>query len=232
MDVACAVEQEDGVRKIGDSAFYDRLDEIVATDHTALLIVDMQNDFASSTGHFARYGRDVTRIQAIVPRISRLIALARRAGVSIIYTRQTTAPAQGSDSPAWLYFKTRDGKSPDYTITGSWGAEFVPELAPGRDVAVVEKHRPSAFLGTDLDHLLRQRRIETIVVAGCLTQGCVQATVMDGSFHDYYAVVVGDCVESTSAQQHVNALRFLESRYDVISSDALENLWRAPESGQ
>jgi nicotinamidase-related amidase len=226
-----ADKQEDGVRKIGDTAFYDRLDEIVAPEHTALLIVDMQNDFVSSTGHFAHHGRDVSRVQTIVPRISRLIALAREAGVSIIYTRQMTAPDQGSESPAWLYFKTRDGKSPDYTLTGSWGAEFVPELAPGPDITVVEKYRPSAFLGTNLDDLLRERHVETIVVAGCLTQGCVQATVMDGSFHDYYAVIVGDCVESTSGEQHLNAMRFLESRYDVVQIDALDVLWNA-EPGQ
>lgn len=215
------------MKSIGPITFYDAIDEIIAPAHTALLVVDMQNDFVAAEGHFARHGRDVARVQAIVPRISALIDQARRAAVPVVFTRQTTLPDLASDSPAWVYFKTRDGKSPDYTLRGSWGANFVPGLAPDASTVVVEKHRPSAFLGTRLDALLRERGVETIVVAGCLTQGCVQATVTDGSFHDYYAVVAGDCVESTSAEQHEGALRFLRSRYDVVPSDELGRIWSA-----
>ena len=215
------------MRVVQGVRFYDALEEIVAAPHTALLIVDMQNDFVSEEGHFARSGKDVRRIARIIPNLKRVIAAARAAGVLVIYTRQTTLPGLASDSPAWVYFKTRDGKTPDYTLAGSWGAEFVPELDPPPDSVIIEKHRPSSFLGTDLDNTLRARGIESIVVAGCVTQGCVQATVTDGSYHDYYAVVVGDAVESTSAEQHENALRFLRSRYEVVPADRLIGIWAA-----
>jgi len=213
------------MREVDGIRFYDELDEIVAPTHTALLIVDMQNDFVSPAGHFARSGKDVSRIARIVPRLKRIADAARAAGVLVVYTRQTTLPGLTSDSPAWVYFKTRDGKSPDYTIAGSWGADFIPELDPPAGTVVIEKHRPSAFLRTELDDTLRSRGIESIVVAGCITQGCVQATVTDGSYHDYYAIVVEDCVESTSGEQHENALRFLRSRYDVVSVDRLLAAW-------
>jgi ureidoacrylate peracid hydrolase len=218
------------MREVAGIAFYDELDEILAPAHTALLIVDMQNDFVSPDGHFARNGKEVGRIARIIPGLVRIVDVARAAGVVVIFTRQTTLPGLASDSPAWVYFKTRDGKSPDYTMAGSWGAELIPELDPPAGTVVIEKHRPSAFLGTDLDATLRARGIESIVVAGCVTQGCVQATVTDGSYHDYYAVVVEDGVESTSSEQHENALRFLRSRYDVVAVDRLIAAWAPTRS--
>lgn len=215
------------MKRIGGTAFFDRLEEIVDPSHSALLVVDMQNDFCDAAGHFARAGRDVGRISAIVPETARFVERAREASVFVAWTRQVTLPEGRSDSPAWIYFKTRDGKGPDYTLEGSWGAEIVPALRPLPGEPVVDKHRPSAFLGTDLDRLLRDRGIETVVVAGCLTQGCVQATVTDASYHDYYAVVVEDLVQSTSGELHDNALRFLRSRYDVVPSERLVTTWEA-----
>ena len=213
------------MKAIQGISFYDRLEEIVDPAHTALLVVDMQNDFCAPDGHFARHGRDVARVARIVPGIRRLLASARAAGMVIVYTRQTTLPDAASDTPAWTYFKTRDGKSPDYTIRGTWGAEFIDSLLPEDDVVIVEKHRPSAFHRTDLDQVLRGHGVETVVVSGCITQGCVQATATDASYHDYYAVVVEDCVESPSAQLHENALTFLRSRYDVVPAESLIRVW-------
>ena len=185
----------------------------------------MQNDFCSPGGHFARNGKDVSAVRAVIPRISELLSAARRAGVLVLFTKQSTLPNLASDSPAWLYFKTRDGKAPDYTVAGSPGEQIVQELQPLEAEMVVRKFRPTAFLGTELDLLLRNHQIQTVAVAGCLTQGCVQATALDASFHDYYTVVIEDCVQSTSQEQHENALRFLRSRYDVLPRDAVASIW-------
>src|SRR4051794_30465986 len=99
------------MRRIAGISFYDRVEEIVAPRHTALIVVDMQNDFCTLGGHFATHGRDVDRITAVIPRISELIASALTAGVMVVYTQQTTLPGLASGTPAWVYFKTRDGKS-------------------------------------------------------------------------------------------------------------------------
>jgi nicotinamidase-related amidase len=192
------------MREIGGISFYSDLAEIVAPQHTALLVVDMQNDFVADGGHFARHGRDVARIQAIIPTLRDIVAAARRAGVLTVYT-----------------------KSPDYTLRDSWGAEFVNELAPPPEVPVVDKFRPSAFYRTTLDETLRGRGIESVVVAGCVTQGCVQATTTDASYHDYYAVVAEDAVQSTSPAMHENALAFLRSRYDLVPVRDLTRIWLA-----
>jgi nicotinamidase-related amidase len=213
------------VKEISGIPFYDQLSEILDPEHCALLVVDMQNDFCSPTGHFARNGKSISAVQSIVEPIARLLEYARGQQVPVLHTQQTTAPGLASDSPAWLYFKTRDGKAPDYTLEGSWGHDFVTELQPLAGEPVVRKYRPSAFLGTDLDRLLRSLGVETVVIAGCLTQGCVQATAMDASFHDFYTVVVADCVQSNSQEQHLNALRFLRSRYDVLPSSDVQRAW-------
>ena len=205
---------------------YSTLEEILAPAHTALLVVDAQNDFISSRGHFARNGKDVTAMGATVPRLRGLLDGARACGVFVVFVQQTTLPGLLSDSPAWLYFKTRDGKTPDYTLDGSWGQEIVSELRPLPAEPVIKKFRPSAFLGTALDSILRHRRIDTVVIGGVVTQGCVMATALETSFRDYYTVIAEDCVQSPSQEQHENALRFLRSRYDVLPSEQILACWR------
>jgi nicotinamidase-related amidase len=215
------------MRAIGGIQFYESLGELLERSRMALLVVDMQNDFCSRQGHFARHGRSVDGVQSIIPPIARLLACARAARIPVVHTQQTTATRFASDTPAWLYFKSRDGKSPDYTMEGTWGQQFVPALEPQAGELVVRKYRPSAFLRTELASLLCERGVESVAIAGCLTQGCVQATAMDASFHDFYVLVVEDCVQSTSQEQHQNALRFLRSRYDVVSSELLTRRWLA-----
>lgn len=219
------------MREVGGVSFFDGIEEILRPEHTALVVVDMQNDFCSTEGHFAHAGRDVSRIAAIVPAIATLVGTARSLGVPVIHIMQTTLADFASDSPAWMYFKTRDGKAPNYTMDGSWGQEIVPELAPNPGEPVVKKHRPSAFRLTTLDLVLRNKGIATVAICGCITQGCVQATTMDASFHDYYAVLVKDCVQSTNQELHENALRFLGSRYDMVTSEELARIWSSPQGG-
>ena len=219
------------MRELGGVSFFDRVEEILDPRHTALVVVDMQQDFCSPEGHFARAGRDVSRIAAIVPAIANLVGTARSLGVPVVHIMQTTLANHASDSPAWMYFKTRDGKAPNYTMDGSWGQEIVPELAPDPGEPVVKKHRPSAFYLTDLDLILRNRGIATVAICGCITQGCVQATTMDASFHDYYSVLIKDCVQSTNQELHENALKFLGSRYDLVTSEELARIWSSPQGG-
>lgn len=207
---------------------FSELGEIVRPEHTALLVVDVQNDGVLPEGWFARNGKDVNGVLDIVPRVRRLVLAARAAGVLPVFIEQTTLPGNASDPPAWLYFKTRDGRErADYTLRGSWGQRTVDALEVRPDDLRIEKFRPSAFHGTALDTVLRARAIRSVVVCGTITQGCVQATTMDASFHDYYCVVAEDAVQSYSQELHANALRFLASRYDTATVDELERLWAA-----
>jgi ureidoacrylate peracid hydrolase len=220
------------VKTVMGLSCYSTLEEILDPTHTGLLVVDVQHDFVSPDGHFARHGKDIGQMRAMLPRLAALLDGAREHHVFVAYVQQTTLPILQSDSPAWLYFKTRDGKRPDYTLDGSWGQQIVPELRPRPDEPIVKKFRPSAFLGTSLEALLRNRGVETVVVSGVVTQGCVLATALEASFRDFYTVVAEECVQSPSQEQHENALRFLRSRYDLLPNADLLQLWSGRAAGQ
>lgn len=214
------------MRTVQGVEIFSELEEIVQPGHTALLVVDMQNDGVLAEGWFARNGKDVSGVLEIVPRVRRLVLAARAAGVLPVFIEQTTLPGNASDPPAWLYFKTRDGRRrTDYTLRGTWGQRTIDALEVQEGEVRIEKFRPSAFHRTALDTVLRARGIRSVVVCGTITQGCVQATTMDASFHDYYCVVAEDAVQSYSQELHANALRFLSSRYDTATVDELERLW-------
>jgi len=198
--------------------------ELLDPSRSALLVIDFQQDFLSERGHYARHGRDVARMRTIVPALRQLVDAARTNGARVVFIQQSTLPDGASDSDAWLYFKTRDGKSPDYTLAGSWGEELY-ELQPLAGEPRVRKFRPSAFHGTDLAQLLRDMGVETVVTCGVLTQGCVLATTLDASFHDYYTVVARDAVAGPSAELHDVALTFLASRYDCLTNDEIISAW-------
>jgi nicotinamidase-related amidase len=205
---------------------FSELGEIVDPGHTALLVVDMQNDGVLPAGWFAQNGKDVEHVLSIVDPVRDLIAAARSAGVTPIFIEQTTLPGNRSDPPAWLYFKTRDGRErTDYTLEGSWGQQTMEAVGIRPDDIRVRKFRPSSFHETTLHTLLQTMGTKTTLVCGTITQGCVQATMQDASFHNYYAVLVEDCVQSYNQQLHENALTFLRSRYDTVESSKLEKLW-------
>ena len=202
-------------------------DELLDPSRCALLVIDVQNDFLADDGHFGRHGRDVARMRRVLPALRELIDAARSGGARVVFVQQSTLPDGASDSDAWLYFKTRDGKSPDYTLAGSWGEELY-ELQPREEELRVRKFRPSAFHGTDLAADLRAVGVETVVACGVLTQGCVLATTLDASFNDFYAVVAREAVAGPSDELHEVALTFLGSRYDCLTNDRIVRAWTSP----
>jgi nicotinamidase-related amidase len=217
------------MRTVNGVEVYDTLDELVRPEHTALLVIDVQNDCVHPDGWFAQNGKDVSDIQPVLPRIVELVEAARAAGVLVVFIQQTTLSDNRSDPPAWLHFKTRDGRTrTDYTLAGSWGQQVIDELAVGPDDIRIPKFRPSAFHGTPLDDVLKANGIESVVTCGVVSQGCVQATTMDASFHDYYTVFARDCVAGYSRALHDNAMTFLGSRYEAADLAALTKVWANP----
>jgi nicotinamidase-related amidase len=214
------------VKNVNGAEVFSSLAEIVDPAHTALIVIDVQNDGVRADGWFARNGKDVSAAAGMLPRLIALVRAARRAGVLPVFIQQTTLPGNHSDSPAWLYFKTRDGRTrTDYELDGTWGHQVIDELEVTDDDIRVKKFRPSGFHGTSLDAILKANGIRSVVTCGVITQGCVQATTMDASFHDYYTVLAEDCVASYSPALHENALTFLKSRYDAVTGDQLAALW-------
>lgn len=214
------------MKKIGEILFYDTLPELIDPAHTALLVVDVQNDFCHPDGHFARHGKDLSMIEERLPKVCAFVREAQSLGVRTVFTLQTTLPDGKSDSPAWLRFKCRDGKSPDYTLQGTWGWQLVDGLKAGRQDLIVEKFRPDSFVQTNLDQLLRVNGIETVVVLGFITEGCVESTVRAASYRDYYTVVVRDGIASPNSVLHEGSMRLYEARYPLHNMAEILEVWR------
>ncbi len=205
--------------------------EVLDPAHTALIVVDVQNDCVSPEGWFAQNGKDVSAITPAVARIVDLVNAARAAGVFVVFIQQTTLPDNKSDGAGWLYFKTRDGRTrTDYCLPNTWGHAIVDELEPADDEPRVIKYRPSSFHGTSLDAILHANGIQSVVTCGVVSQGCVQATTMDASFHDYYTNIAYDCIAGYSAELHENAMTFMKSRYDYYTGAELAAIWSGSEA--
>jgi nicotinamidase-related amidase len=210
------------------------LHELVDPRHAALLLIDMQQDFVAAGGAFARLGIDLSMYPDMRPRLAGLLAAARRHGVLVIHIQNTALPDRMSDSPAQIRFNlrmhqaARRGAPPlRYTLPGTPGHEFVPELRPLPHELVVPKYRSSAFWGTNLELLLRSNRIETVVIGGCTTEGCVDSTARDAMFCDHYVVIADDCVASDDPEQHAASMLLMQHRFDLASAEKIEKSWAA-----
>lgn len=193
---------------------------------TALLVVDMQNDFVALDGARSALGADTSATRAAVGPINRLLGGARSVGISVIFACLTNSDRSVSEVKQVV---TRAaGRDPlALCRKGSWGAELFAEIERAPDDQFIEKHRYSAFFGTSLDLLLRASNIRTLVVAGTETNVCVESTVRDAYMHDYHVVVARDAVGHVD-QDLAEASLDTMSRYfgTVCSTDDLLSSWK------
>ena len=161
----------------------------------AVLVIDMQRDFVDPGAPIAAPGA-----MDLVPRINRLTARARTLGMPVVFTQEMHR-ADKSDFGIELEFE------PSHCLEGTPGMELTErlEVAP-TDYRVLNKRRYDAFLGTDLETLLRSLRVENLLVAGVCTDICVSSTVQHARNLDFRCYVIQDCVAGTSAERHAAAL--------------------------
>jgi nicotinamidase-related amidase len=200
-----------------------------AAAHTALLIIDMQKDFCLEGYGAHKAGRDITAAKRATPGMARLLAAARKSGVRVAHVGFSTLPDHASDSGPWLAQRRRSTFSADnLCITGSDGAAFIDELVPAKGEWVVAKHRYSAFTGTDLDLLLRSRRIKSVVVTGVSTNACVETTLRAAFELDYYVCVPPEAVASWDQPLHEATLANVNHRFGVtLGVDEIAAIWAA-----
>ena len=202
---------------------------------TAVLVVDMQNDFGSSGGMFDLAGIDLSVIQQAVPPSRRVVAAARRVGVPIIYLKMAHRPdlsdTGGPRSPHWFHHQrmavgqqvtTPAGQPSRILIEGTWNTEILPELAPHPGDIVVSKHRYSGFFETDLDAQLRTLGTRNLIVTGCTTSVCVESTIRDAMFRDYICLLLEDCTgqpafPSSPFATHQASLLIIQSMFGWVS---------------
>jgi nicotinamidase-related amidase len=212
---------------------YEHLQEIVDPEHTAVVVVDMQNDFIKPGFAWDNYGINIAMYPNMIPRLARLLQAAREAKAMVVYIQMTVLPGRIIESPAQLRFLRRlhldlaGEESPLlYTVEGTPGQEVIDEIAPLPGDVVIKKYRSSSFWGTNLDMLLRSNKIETLIMTGCTTEGCVESTARDGLFNDYYMVVAEDCVASDDLEQHEASLVLMRHRFDMVDSQDVIAWWQ------
>ena len=211
------------------------LSELVDPASSAFVIIDMQNDCCSEGGSGHSAGADVSMYREVVPNIAAFAEACRVASVPVIHVRILTLPDGASDSTAWIRLRLRANANYDpsntgawdFTVEGTWGAEFVSELQPQAGEAVVTKFRSSAFHETNLDLRLRSNGIKSVMVAGCTTEGCVESTVRDLCFHNYFGIVLSDCVGSDIRELHEASMLVMGAyRADIATSAEVLDAWR------
>lgn len=211
---------------------FDTLDEVLDPSHCAVLSIDMQNDFLHPQGKVAQAGKDVSAMTPLVESWQRFVAGVRRFAVPLYHVQLIDLPGGASDSPAWLRSKKLIAGVDEFVIEGTWGADFYEGCGPVDGESIVIKHRSSAFTGTNLDLLLRSNGIQTVIVIGEQTPGCVEATLRDASYHDYYNVLVEDCVAAHNQRLHDLTMEVLRARHDVVSVDAILQAWTRLTGGE
>lgn len=178
---------------------------------TALLVIDMQVDFLSPAGYFARKGCDPAPLRAVIPAVRRLLAVARAAGLHVLHTRQGYRADRADITPYRAWRRTRAGldEGEPALIRGTAGFEIVPELFPLPGEAVVDKTANGAFCGTDLDLILRAKDVNRLLFAGCTTDVCVHTTLREANDRFYECLLVEDACASGDAYAHAAAVHMV-----------------------
>ncbi len=190
--------------------------------HPGLLIVDFTVGFNDAD---AFGGGNISQaIAATVPLLER----ARSLGLPVAHTRIVYAD-DGSDAGVHCL------KVPKLlTLTeSSAGSQFVPQLQPRRGEIVIRKRLPSAFFGTDLAGMLLAKGVDTLLIAGCTTSGCVRASTLDAMCHGFRPMVLSDCVGDRAEGPHTASLFDLNQKYaDVMTrAEALAQIDKLRSAG-
>jgi ureidoacrylate peracid hydrolase len=196
---------------------------------TALVVVDMQNAFASRGGMLDLAGIDVTPAHDAVANARLVCEAARSAGMAVIYLTigwpADGSTAGGPDSPnprkelALRLMRERPELRGKLLTFGTWDFQIVDELAPEPDDVVIVKSRYSGFHGTNLDSVLRSRGIRNLLMVGIASNVCVESTLRDAYFNEYWPVLIADAtMPAGSAEIHKATIYNVKTFFGWVAS--------------
>jgi ureidoacrylate peracid hydrolase len=198
------------------------LSELVVPSKSAVLVVDVQNDYCEPTGAVGA-GRDTSAAMGMIPTLQHFLDEARAHGTNVIFIQTIHEPS--TDSDVWI--ARRADQSVGNCLKGTWGAEFTG-ISPLPHEPVVIKHRYSAFINTRLDSVLRTLKVENLIVLGVATNVCVESTSRHGYMLDYNVVLVSDCCAAYSKEAHDMTLLVHQKYFGTVAtSDAIIASWAA-----
>jgi nicotinamidase-related amidase len=175
---------------------------------TAIVLIEYQNEFVSDGGALHDAVAPVMEKTGMLANTVALVDAARAAGVTIMHAPITFAPGYGelSRHPYGILKGVVDGNA---FVKGTWGAAIVEDLTPAEDDILIEGKRGlDTFASTNLDFILRGRGIRTVILAGFLTNCCVESTMRSAYEHGYRVITLTDCTAATSAEEHDNAIAY------------------------
>lgn len=200
-------------------------------NQTALLVIDMQNDFCHPDGfNGSELGLDMTAVRTIIPTVQALVNWARQIGLKIIFTRESHAPdlSDLSSSKKTRYANAgspigQTGKMGRFLVRGESGVAIIDELQPVSETETLDKPAHSCFVDTSLDQSLQTDHITHLLIAGVTTQCCVLATYRHASDLGYYCLLLDDCCAAFDPKDHEATVHILQSEGGVLG-------WVAPSA--
>ncbi|KQO78787.1 pyrimidine utilization protein B [Methylobacterium sp. Leaf88] len=207
---------------------------------TALIVVDMQNAYTSPGGYLDLAGFDVSGTGPVVAQIARAVTAARSAGIRIVWFQNGWDPdyveAGGPGSPNWhksnalKTMRAQPGMNERLLAKGTWDYALVDALRPEPGDIVLGKPRYSGFYNTQLDSLLRAAGIRTLIFTGIATNVCVESTLRDGFFLEYFGIVLADATHQAGPPAlQAGALANIETFFGWVSDVAAFEAAVAPD---
>lgn len=208
------------------------LPEVLDPAHTAVIVVDMQNDFCAEGGYLHNNLKaDMSGNPPLAERISKLVDSARDSGAMVIWIMANYEPRYLSGQ-ARAIIQRREINS-ICCEGGTWGWDLF-QMEARDDEWMIEKHTYSGFAGTELDRVLRFRGIKTLVMTGVATNVCVESTLRDGYFNGYYIVMPEDCVASAAPDLHEGTIMNVRKHFgEIVETGAeISELWLDRENAR
>jgi ureidoacrylate peracid hydrolase len=188
---------------------------------TGLLVIDMQNGFASPDGTLGKAGMDISMTRAIIPQIQRLVDAARAAGVHVFWSRQVHYPDDKTRQQRLIPGHLARGAGRSMLCArGTWDAEIVDELQvftrPEDDV--FQKHRASCFYSSNFEAELRIHGIRMLIITGTTASFCVDSTIREAYARDLDVIVPADAISDTEIEATRAVLRSTERFHGFVTS--------------
>jgi ureidoacrylate peracid hydrolase len=204
------------------------LAKLVTPTSSALLVIDVQNDFCAKGGYYDKTGADVSGAQPVIERLVAFIDQARSVGVRVIFVRCNYDPVYVSETQTSR--SKRVGWDIPYCRPGTWGAEFY-RVVPRPGEIIVTKHRYDAFYGTNLELILRTNKVQNLLFTGVATNVCVESALRSAYMRDFPSVLVADCCAARDAAVHEATLENVRRHFGVVANaDDVERMWNEPAS--